>query len=691
MEANRPLSERLRIWCTGRGLCCKLLGAIVTFGLGALLPTHAAATYVQGNYADPQTDQSSVPVTYTSAQTAGNTNIVVVSWWNTTATANLTSLVDSKGNTYVLALGPTSNPTIKAMQSIYYAKNIVAAAAGTNTVTATFSVAAHFVDIRITQYSGLNATNPFDIGAGAFGTATTADSGAITTSFANELVVGASVIAQDDGVGTGYTLRIKPVPDADIVEDKSVTAIGSYNATVAIYGGGGWVMQVAAFRIAGTDTTLPSAPSGLTATVVSATQINLSWTAATDNVGVTGYKVERCQGASCTAFAQISTPTTTTYSDTGLTASTSYSYRVRATDAGANLGPYSISSSATTSASGGDTTPPTAPAGLTTTSISSSQINLSWTASTDNVGVTGYRVERCAGASCTTFAQIATPTATTYSDTGLAASTSYSYRVRATDAAGNLSTYSGTSTASTLAAGDTIPPTAPTSPAAVAASSTQINLSWTASTDNIGVTGYRVERCAGVSCTTFAQIATPTGTTYSDTGLTSSTSYSYRVRAADAAGNLSAYSSTASAVTTADTTAPTAPTALSASAISSTAINLSWTASTDNVGVTGYRVERCAGASCTTFAQIATPTTTTYSDTGLAASTSYTYRVRATDAAANLSAYSSTATTITLPPTNSTYQYDSHGRLLNITTVGQGIVTHSYDAAGNLVGIVTTP
>ena len=86
----------------------------------------------------------------------------------------------------------------------------------------------------------------------------------------------------------------------------------------------------------------------------------------------------------------------------------------------------------------------------------------SWTASTDNVGVTGYRVERCQGAGCTNFAQVGTPTGTTYSDTGLAPSTTYRYQVRAVDAAGNLSPYSVIATATTPAAADTTPPSAPT-------------------------------------------------------------------------------------------------------------------------------------------------------------------------------------------------------------------------------------
>jgi chitodextrinase len=90
---------------------------------------------------------------------------------------------------------------------------------------------------------------------------------------------------------------------------------------------------------------------------------------------------------------------------------------------------------------------------------------------------------------------------------------------------------------------DTTSPSMPTSLFATAQSSSQINLSWTASTDNVGVTGYRLERCTGSTCTTFTQIATPTGTSYSDTGLTANTTYRYRVRAVDAAGNLSSYSS----------------------------------------------------------------------------------------------------------------------------------------------------
>jgi hypothetical protein len=172
-------------------------------------------------------------------------------------------------------------------------------------------------------------------------------------------------------------------------------------------------------------------------------------------VGVTNYLVERCQGAGCSSFAQIATPTGTSLSDTGLSPGTTYSYRVRATDAAGNLGPYSSTATATTTAP--DTTPPSAPSGLTATAAGSSQINLAWTAATDNVGVSSYLVERCQGAGCSSFAQIGTSTATSFSSTGLTAGTSYSFRVRAQDAAGNTGAYSGTASATT-----TTVPTNPT-------------------------------------------------------------------------------------------------------------------------------------------------------------------------------------------------------------------------------------
>jgi chitodextrinase len=191
-----------------------------------------------------------------------------------------------------------------------------------------------------------------------------------------------------------------------------------------------------------------------------------------------------------------------------------------------------------------DTQAPSIPTNLSASTVSSSQINLSWNASTDNVGVQGYKIFR-------NNIQIATVSGTSFQNTGLSPSTTYTYTVSAYDAAGNMSGNSTVVSATTQASAtaDTQDPTAPTNPTATVASSNQINLSWTASTDNVGVTGYRIERCQGSGCSSFSQITTLPGTTLSDAGLSASTSYSYRVRASDAAGNLSGYSTVVSATT----------------------------------------------------------------------------------------------------------------------------------------------
>jgi glucose/arabinose dehydrogenase/chitodextrinase len=321
-------------------------------------------------------------------------------------------------------------------------------------------------------------------------------------------------------------------------------AAGEHDVKLEYYENGGDAVAQLSWSAAN-DNSPPTPPTGLSATAVSGTQINLAWTASTDNVGVTGYLLERCPGASCTNFVQVATPPGASYSDTGLQPATTYRYRVRAKDAVGNLSDYSSVQSATTP----DTQPPTAPTGLSATVVSATQINLAWTASTDNVGVTGYRVERCPGTSCTNFVQVATPTDISFNDTGVQPATTYRYRVQAADAATNLSPYSSVQSATTPAAADMQPPTAPTGLTATAAGPNQVNLAWTGSTDNVGVTGYLVERCQGVGCSNFVQVGTPTGTFYNDSGLQAATSYSYRVRATDAVPNLSGYSTVQGATT----------------------------------------------------------------------------------------------------------------------------------------------
>jgi chitodextrinase len=212
---------------------------------------------------------------------------------------------------------------------------------------------------------------------------------------------------------------------------------------------------------AAADTQPPTMPTDLTATAVSASQINLTWTAATDNVGVAGYHVFRDGDA-----MPIATLSGTSFADTGLTASTAHTYTVSAFDAAGNESAPSVPASATTPVSA-DTQPPTMPTDLTATAASASQINLAWTAATDNVGVAGYNVFRDGGAT-----PIATVAGTSFSDTGLAPSTTHSYTVVAFDVAGNQSSPSATASATTLTPPATATPTAPAAATPAAATAT---------------------------------------------------------------------------------------------------------------------------------------------------------------------------------------------------------------------------
>jgi len=280
----------------------------------------------------------------------------------------------------------------------------------------------------------------------------------------------------------------------------------------------------------GTFALPPLAPSGLSASAASASQINLSWTDNSSNE--TGFKIERKTGAGGT-YSEIGTPTanTTTYNDTGLSESTTYYYRVRA---------YNASGNSSYSDEAGAVTLPAAPSGLSASAVSASQIDLSWT--DNSSGEDFFSIERNIGI-VRPYSEIARRgvNTTTYSDTGLSEFTSYNYRVRAYPMSGNPSTYSN------VAGATTIFPAVPSGLSASAVSASQINLIWT---DNSSIeTGFRIERKTGAGGT-YSEIGTPTAntTTYNDTGLSESTTYYYRVRAYNTSGN-SSYSDEANATT----------------------------------------------------------------------------------------------------------------------------------------------
>ena len=497
---------------------------------------------------------------FTSANVAGGLIVVSVVWNNT----NTVTITDSRGNMYAPATARITWNGIWSAQ-MFYAKNI---AAGANTVTATFATAINsFGIMQLHEYSGIDTVSPFDGATAAPGTGTSMNSGSITTTRANDLIFGAGAsIGEMGAIGAGFTQRLNTAGNKTM--DKIGATATSYNAT-ATHGGGPWVMQVAAFKADAADTTPPSVPAGFAANPLSSTQINLSWSASTDDVGVTGYQIERCQGPGCSNFSLLTTVAGTTYSNSGLAPSTTYRYRLRAADAAGNLSGYTSIATATTPGAP-DTIPPSTPTGLNGTGLSVSQVSLGWNAATDNVAVTGYKIFR-------NGVQVGSATGTSFSDTGLTVNTTYSYAVSAFDAANNNSAQSAAVNVSTLP--DTAPPTVPTSLAAQVISPTQITLSWSASADNVGVVGYRIYRDTTL-------IATSPVSPWQNSGLQPGTTYAYAIRAFDAAGNESALTAPVTATTPApDTQPPTASMTAPANGATVSGTIVVSASAADNVGV----------------------------------------------------------------------------------------------------------
>lgn len=371
------------------------------------------------------------------------------------------------------------------------------------------------------------------------------------------------------------------------------------------------------------DTQAPTAPTGLAAAVQGTNSIQLSWTASTDNVGVTGYEVYR-------GGTLVGTATGTTYTDTGLAANTTYSYTVKAKDAAGNVSAASASASATTGQP--DTTAPSAPQNVTATAQSSSSIQVAWSASTDNVGVTGYEVYRGG-------ALVGTATGTTYTDTGLAAATAYTYTVKAKDAAGNLSAFSAAASATTSAGNNVtiyykqgfatpyihyrpVGGTWTTAPG-VAMPASEVP-GYNKITINIG-TATQLEACFNNGSGTW-------DSNNSQNYLFGVGTWTYTPTGSIAAG----------APASGDSQAPTVPGSVTATATSATTVNVTWTASTDNVGVTAYDIYRGG-----TKIGSAAGSATSYTDSTASAGTTYSYTVKALDAAGNASAASAAATVTT--------------------------------------------
>lgn len=421
------------------------------------------------------------------------------------------------------------------------------------------------------------------------------------------------------------------------------------------------------------DTEAPTAPSSLATSNVTDNTIDLNWTASTDNVGVASYDVY--QGGSL-----VGNSTSTSYQATGLSSNTAYSFYVIAKDAAGNTSAQSNTANATTTAP--DTTAPTAPTSLAASGVTDSSANLSWTASTDNVAVTSYDVYQ--GATV-----IGNTANTNFSVSGLASNTAYTFSVRAKDDAGNVSDASNTVNVTTDATPinycasqssntndeyisrvqlNTIDnasgPQFYTDFTGISTSLTKGNQytitvtpTWTGTVFSEGYAvwidynkdgdftdaGEQVFSSAPTQATPVSGSFTiPAGASETSTRMRVSMNYNATPTSCQSFtyGEVEDYTVIISAAGP-DTDAPSNPSGLSAANTTETTTDLSWTASTDNVGVTGYDVSQGGTV-------IATVTGTTYQVTGLTENTAYSFSVVAKDAAGNVSGASNTANVTTL-------------------------------------------
>ncbi|MBD0378572.1 RCC1 domain-containing protein [Paenibacillus sedimenti] len=278
-----------------------------------------------------------------------------------------------------------------------------------------------------------------------------------------------------------------------------------------------------------------------------------------------------------------------------------------------------------------DTTAPTAPTNLK--AIGSSNLrtmSLTWTHSTDNVGVSGYDIYN--GTTLMTSVQ---PQSASNQFTDLELNTAYSFTVKAKDASGNVSAASNIATFTTPK--DTTPPSAPYNLSVYKAYASSIELSWNSGSDNDRIAGYDVYvdgRLAG----------TASSTSFKVTGLTPKTSYSFTVKAKDPSGNVSSASNAVTGTTTADTTPPAAPKNVTVSGTSGSTISLAWDAATDDVAVTWYEIYEGD-------LKISETAGTVFTAVGLKDGTSYTFKIKAKDAAGNTSPFSGSVTANTADTT----------------------------------------
>ncbi|HET6250703.1 MAG TPA: fibronectin type III domain-containing protein, partial [Tepidisphaeraceae bacterium] len=444
----------------------------------------------------------------------------------------------------------------------------------------------------------------------------------------------------------GTFAQIATVTSGTTYTDTTLSEATSYVYRVRAYGSTG----DSSYSLTKSVSTPVNAPTNLTATTVSTTEIDLAW--ADNSSQESFYSLQRSTDGGNTWSTTIQLPAnTTSYQDTGLTEGTTYTYQVQALKTGKNSA-FTSSQSATTL--------PAAPSDVVATVNSDTQVTVTWT--NNSVGATGATIQREVGGVWSLAGTVGAGIAT-FTDTGLTELTTYSYRVEATGSSGASAWANGASSVTTL-------PAAPSGLTVSAPESDQVTLMWT--DNSAGATAYQVQRNDNVG-SGWVTIATTdsSATTYTDVTVSEATDYSYRVRTVSNALN-SAYSNTASI-----TTVPLDPDTLAATTISTSEIDLTW--NDNSAGATHYLVERSDDGG-NTFNQIATlnGTANSYNDTGLTEGFSYQYQVRAQDDG-GYSGYTDSVEATTLPAaaTGLTATPTAGQIALNWTDVSNGEISYT--------------
>lgn len=468
--------------------------------------------------------------------------------------------------------------------------------------------------------------------------------------------IGEQIQLPNDGTGVEIAPAEIPVAKGDYIR-LEIKNIGAQNANKS----SAYVTPVITYTDpAEADTQAPTTPENIKAEEVTSTSASISWDVSTDNVGVKGYEVKNGD-----ELLKDITEGTSTSLD-GLTPSTDYTLTVTAYDAAGNKSQPGSVTFRTKDME--DTQKPSAPANVRASDVTDTTATISWSASTDNVGVQGYKV-------LSGNEELADVTDTSVTLQELAPETAYTLTVVAYDAAGNQSEPASV-TFTTAEEADTQSPSAPAEVSAEDITDTTAMISWTASTDNKGVAGYRIKNGEVILkdqvTDTQAQL----------TNLNPGTEYVISVVAYDAAGNESD-PGTVSFTTLGepekpDTEKPSIPADVKAENITAAAADISWTASTDNIGVAGYKVMK----QDTLLANVTEGTS--YSLTGLNPQTAYTIDIIAYDAAGNESDPGSvTFTTLELRDEEAPSIPDS----VKADPVGQTTAWISWNASTDNVGV----